>query len=634
MAGIEHDDFGGIASEVFPGTEDRIHESRRVNAMNSTRGQHRRVERRLQPDFDALEPDAPPVVSEIQRMARARDGDPPGGIRAGRRAIDFRQIADGNPIVRPEGRRRRGPPQRRSAETQQNGACGQPRKAKVHARPCAEKRNGLQDQSRRPINPCVFRRGRAVLLRERRGIQEFDMAEVTLDEVPRKMRESFDKAASALERGNSEYAEGMLMALLEQEPRLLQARKLLRAAQIKRQKGKGGGFARVLSSLTQMPAVLPINAAISKDPLKALPKIERLLAKDATNPSYCSLLIKAAEAAGLREIGIHTLELMLERKPDDVNLLNWIARLHDEEGNTQEARKYYERVVELRPNDPAAIKALKDAQARETMKQGRWEEVKQAGDFRKVIKDAAKAEILEKQAKAVKTADDAEQLIEELRANIEREPGNINYRRALADHLLRLNRFDEALAALREADEISGGGDPQIDRAINAATLRRFDAEIAALRSAGRTAEAGEKERERDRFTVEDAARRVARYPNDLQIKYEYGVLLYEHERYTEAIAQFQAAQRNPQRRLRALYYLALCFEKKGQVDIAIEQLEKAASEMTLMDDNRKDVLYELGALHEKLGQPEKALEYYKEIYAVDISYRDVAQKVERRPVR
>ncbi len=461
------------------------------------------------------------------------------------------------------------------------------------------------------------------------------MAEVTLDEVPRKMRELFDKAASALERGNSEYAETMLMAILEQEPRLLQARKLLRAAQIKRHKEKGGGgFARMLSGLTQLPATLSINAAIAKDPLKALPKIEKLMSSDPTNPAYGALLVKAAEAAGLREVGIHTLELMLEQKPDDVNLLNWIARLHDEEGNTKEARGYYERIVELRPNDPAAIKALKDAQARDTMKQGRWEEVGKRGDFRKLIKDTAQAEMLEKQSKAVKTADDAEQLIEELRGKIEREPGNINYRRALADHFLRLERFDEAIAALHEADAISGGGDPQIDRAINEATLRRFDAEITALRKAGKTAEAEAKEKELDRFKVEDAARRVARYPNDLQFKYEYGVLLYEHGQYTEAIAQFQSAQRNPQRRLRALYYLALCFEKKGQLDIAVEQLQKAASEMTQMDDNRKDVLYELGVLHEKMGHPEKALEYYKEIYAVDISYRDVAQKVERRPAR
>jgi len=458
------------------------------------------------------------------------------------------------------------------------------------------------------------------------------MAEVKLDELPRKTRELFDKAAAALERGNEDYAMDMLTAILDQEPRLLQARKLLRAAQIKKARTKGGSAtARMLSSLTSLPAVLMASAQISKNPLQALSRIEKLMAKDPTNRQYGTLLVKAAEAAGLREVGIQTLEMMLENAPDDVELMYWAARLHDEDGDTRGARAFYEKIAELRPNDPRAIKALKDAQARDTMRQGRWEEVGQVGDFRKVIKDTDQAEMLEKQAKAVKTTDDAAQLIEDLKSKIEREPGNVNFRRALADHYLRLDRFDEALAALKEADAISGGGDPQIDRAMNAVTLRKFDAEIKALREAGRTAEADAKAAEKDRFMVEDAARRVARYPNDLQFKYEYGVLLFEHGQFTEAISQFQQAQRNPQRRLRALYYLALCFEQKGQFDIAVEQLQKAASEISLMDDTRKDIVYELGLLHEKMGQPEKALEFFKEIYAVDISYRDVAKKVEQR---
>lgn len=458
------------------------------------------------------------------------------------------------------------------------------------------------------------------------------MAVVTLDEVPRKTRELFDKAAAALERGNVDYAMDMFMAILDTEPRLLQARKLLRAAQIKLFRDrKAGAASRFLGSLASMPAQMAAGALLAKDPLKALRKAEKLMAADPFNKQTCTLLAKAAEAAELPEVAIHTLELMLETAPQDTDLMYWSARLHDDMGDTGGARALYEKICEIRPNDPRAIKALKDAQARDTMKAGRWEEVGQVGDYRKVLRNAEQAQRLEQQAKAVKTTDDAEQLIQELRAKIEQEPGNINYRRALSDHFLRLDRYDEAMAALQEADQISGGGDPQIDRAMNAVTLRKFDAEIKELRAAGRAAEADAREQAKDTFMVEDAARRVARYPNDLQFKYEYGVLLYEHGQHTEAISQFQLAQRNPQRRLRALYYLALCFEQKGQYDIAVEQLQKAASEMPLMDDTRKDVIYELGSLHEKMGQPAKALEFYKEIYAVDISFKDVARKVEQR---
>ena len=75
---------------------------------------------------------------------------------------------------------------------------------------------------------------------------------------------------------------------------------------------------------------------------------------------------------------------------------------------------------------------------------------------------------------------------------------------------------------------------------------------------------------------------------------------------------------------------MALCFKAKGQHDLAIEQLEGANSELSLMDDTKMDIIYELGSICEAIGQLDRAADYYKQIYAVDISYRDVAQKIEK----
>ena len=128
----------------------------------------------------------------------------------------------------------------------------------------------------------------------------------------------------------------------------------------------------------------------------------------------------------------------------------------------------------------------------------------------------------------------------------------------------------------------------------------------------------------------EDTLDKVSRYPNDLLFRFDLGELHYQRGEINEAIQQFQLAQRNPQKRVRAMYYLALCFKKKGQLDIALEQLQKAASELQIMDDTKKDILYELGELCEQMGNNDKALAYFKEIYGVDISYRDVTAKMEK----
>jgi len=48
------------------------------------------------------------------------------------------------------------------------------------------------------------------------------------------------------------------------------------------------------------------------------------------------------------------------------------------------------------------------------------------------------------------------------------------------------------------------------------------------------------------------------------------------------------------------------------------------------MDETKKDILYEMGTLCELMGKPEQAVGHYKEIYSVDIRYKDVAAKVEK----
>jgi len=64
--------------------------------------------------------------------------------------------------------------------------------------------------------------------------------------------------------------------------------------------------------------------------------------------------------------------------------------------------------------------------------------------------------------------------------------------------------------------------------------------------------------------------------------------------------------------------------------DLAVKQLEDANADLQAMDSTKKEVLYELGEISHKYGNAEKALSCFKQIYEVDYSYRDVAQRVEQ----
>lgn len=454
------------------------------------------------------------------------------------------------------------------------------------------------------------------------------MAEIQLEEVSRRLRDTFEKGFAAFERNNLDYAISMFEAVIEQEPRLLKARKYLRAAEVKKFIEGGGSAAKHTTALLgNLPGFIKAKMLLKKKPEQALAVTEKLLKADPLQPQFVELFAQAAVGAGLPEAAIQTLETAREYDAENIVLLRWLGQLYRECGKTQESRLCYEVVARLKPNDPVSVKNYKDSIALDTMKKGGWEEAK---DHRDLIKDKKEAASLEQDAKAVKSEADLDQLIVEFQERVKREPENVNYRRILADHCARARRYDDALDVLHETQKLIGRADPQVDRAISNITIQKYDAVIEAAKAAGDEATVAANEQAKGDYVFANAKELVTRYPNDLQFRYDLAVLFYERGMIMEALEEFQLAQRNPQRRTRALYYLALCFKSKKQYDIALEQLEKAASELSLMDDTKKDIVYEMGLLHDAMGQTAKAVERFKEIYGVDIRYKDVAQRIEK----
>ncbi|MBU1910535.1 MAG: tetratricopeptide repeat protein, partial [Verrucomicrobia bacterium] len=324
------------------------------------------------------------------------------------------------------------------------------------------------------------------------------MSEILLDAAPRKSRELYEKALAAMERDNLDYAMDMFTSALEIEPRLLRARKFLRAAAVKKFKdNKGGAVTHVISSLTGLPGILGVMSQIKKKPTQALKGAEKLIRKDPLNLTFVNLLAQAAAAAEMPEVAIQTLEIARDHYPKNTALLKTLGRLYIETNQTQEARATYETLNTLRPNDPMIIKALKDTAALDTMRKGGWAE---AGSYRDVMKDSKEATILEQESKAVKSDKDIGELITEVQGKVEREPENMNYKRHLADLLSRADRYDEAIAVLTEAHESTGRTDPQIDRALSGLRSKYFEFQVAQLRKAGDTAGAEQKEKEKDTF--------------------------------------------------------------------------------------------------------------------------------------
>ena len=57
--------------------------------------------------------------------------------------------------------------------------------------------------------------------------------------------------------------------------------------------------------------------------------------------------------------------------------------------------------------------------------------------------------------------------------------------------------------------------------------------------------------------------------------------------------------------------------------------MQNAIKEKPVFDDEKKELVYNLGCVLESMGKKEEAIEQFKLIYEMDTSYKDVAAKVD-----
>jgi len=446
-------------------------------------------------------------------------------------------------------------------------------------------------------------------------------------DLAQKAQNFTNRGRQALESGRYELAMDMLMEAVAAAPDVLETRKLLRAAQIAnfRRNGKVGFGAK----LGYMMDRQKIMGLVKKgEGAQAMAEAEKLLCKNPLDADNIEAAVKAAEAAGKTDHAAITIEAAYECSNKDPALLERVATYYQMAKNWAKARDAYRKLAEIKPGDQRIAQLLKNTEAQATMNAG-WEQTAgKKGGFQNLIANKEQAKKLDQANKAVISGDDAEALIQEKLAQIEKEPKNMNARRALARIYIQNKRFEEAIQCLQAAIEAAGSMDPELDRMLSQTQVMYYDQLIEQYREAGDEENAAALEAEKNQFVFDDLAARVERYPNDLHLRYELGLQYYTYEYYDEALEHLQLAQRSPKDRLWALYYLAMCFLRKGQTDMAVMQLETARDAIPTMDDLKKKVVYQLGLCAEQAGDLEKAYQYYKDVYSTDVGFEDLSERM------
>jgi tetratricopeptide (TPR) repeat protein len=253
------------------------------------------------------------------------------------------------------------------------------------------------------------------------------------------------------------------------------------------------------------------------------------------------------------------------------------------------------------------------------------------GSFRDILKNKAEANSLEQQNRVVKSEDVTERLIGEYETRLQTEPNNLKLTRSLAELYTQKKEFDKALELYARVKNSEMGNDPSLETAIAGTMVKQFDHQIATLNpfAADHADQVAKLQAEKLNFQTAECQKRVEKYPTDLAIRYEMGVLNFQAGKINEAMQEFQKARGNPHKRLAAMGYLAQCYGRKKMFDMAARTLQEAIKEKPTFDDEKKELVYNLGSMLENMGKKEEAIEQFKIIYEMDMGYKDVAAKVD-----
>ncbi|MDP8218511.1 MAG: tetratricopeptide repeat protein [Candidatus Theseobacter exili] len=454
-------------------------------------------------------------------------------------------------------------------------------------------------------------------------------------ELSTSLKSFLNKAADALRKDNYPYAITLLSSVIETAPDHNEARSLLRLAELKQFEKRGNPR---IKKIVAVPFVLYYLLKIyfnkqKDDGAAILKNCEKAFNKD----PQCSLVLTQMGETALKigniQLAVDSFEQIRRQSPGNIRALKTLARIYLDNKELDKARRYFEEIIHLSPNDNDAGKGIKDIAAMKTIETGGWDDTDSS--YRSKIKDEKQAGLYEKEARIGRSKEDINALIDKLEKEIENQPENVTSLKILAELYAEKEDFDSSLKTYEKAVSVTPN-DFTLRELITEVKTLKLDGmihekeNIAQPTSENEKAVKGLKE-QKAILILDERKQRVVQYPNNLTYRYDLGESYFKISKIDEAIEQFQYSVNEPRRRVASLNYLGLCFHQKKLYDLSAKQFEKALESLYDMDSVKKEIVYNLGLLFEDAEKPDKALNQFQIIYEVDIGYKDVRQKIEKK---
>ena len=122
----------------------------------------------------------------------------------------------------------------------------------------------------------------------------------------------------------------------------------------------------------------------------------------------------------------------------------------------------------------------------------------------------------------------------------------------------------------------------------------------------------------------------------DFETHYSLGLAYKDMDLLDEAISEFQMAFRTAGVAdlegdcIHCCNMLGVCFKRKEMPTVAVMWFERGLKIPNRLEDEYQALRYEIGVCYEEMGEMDKAIEVFTEVYGIDVNYRKVGEKIKQ----
>lgn len=114
----------------------------------------------------------------------------------------------------------------------------------------------------------------------------------------------------------------------------------------------------------------------------------------------------------------------------------------------------------------------------------------------------------------------------------------------------------------------------------------------------------------------------------DYKSHYDLGMAYIEMALFDEAVKELQIASRSEHLYFKSIEMIGHCFLMQSNPRLAVKQLQRGLMRAKDAGVESLGIHYNLGLAYEMLDEREKAREHFDEVYIVDVTFRDIAEKM------